>query len=106
MRSTKLRDTRGRIAIKLSCAAADCGGSIAIKTASKVKVGKRRQVVTVARATAYSLAAGESRTLTLKTSAAARKLLLERKLTVRVTMTPKTGASLSRRLTLSGSSRR
>ena len=59
-------------------------------------MGKRRVLVTVARAVQYSLAAGESRTLRLKTSAVARRLLEERRLTVRLTA----GDGLSRRLSL------
>lgn len=100
--STRLRDANGRIALKLRCAAAPCAGTISIQTASKVRVGKRRLIVAVTRPVHYALAAGESRTLKLRTSAAARTLLRKRSLSVRVTTAPASGDPLSRRLTVEG----
>ena len=100
LRSTKLRDANGRIAVKLRCAAAPCKGKLSIQTASKVTVGRRKLIVAVTRAASYSLAAGQSRTLKLRSSAAVRELLRKRNLTVRVTTVPTSGDPLSRRLTL------
>ena len=106
LRSTKLRDANGRIAIKLSCAAATCSGKISIQTSSKVTVGRRKLILAVTRSASYTLNAGTSKTVTLKTSTAARQLLRKRSLSVRVTTAPTAGDPLTRKLKLASLSSR
>jgi hypothetical protein len=78
IRSTSLRYTTKtrRIAVTVACPAggATCKGRLTLKTAAKVRIGKRRKTVTLGTAS-YSVAAGKSKSYRLKVSKDGRSLL-------------------------------
>lgn len=91
LRTTKLRFAAKRVSLALACADAPCKGAVTLKYASG----------TVTRATSYSLAAGERKTLQLSLTAAAKRSL-ERKgnLLVAVKVTTDGGKAVSKKLRL------
>jgi hypothetical protein len=66
----------GTISLKLSCPKGEtkCSGAVTLRTASKVKVGKRKEILTLAHGS-FALGGGHSRTIKLRLSSAARALL-------------------------------
>jgi RTX calcium-binding nonapeptide repeat (4 copies) len=102
IRSTALRVRSGRIAVALACPAggAACTGRLTLRTAAKVKVGKRRRTVTIA-TMAYTIPAGRSTTVKPKVAKDGRSLLRRTPhVRVRLTATPKTGKATTRTVTL------
>jgi hypothetical protein len=101
VRSTRLRAKKNRVSISLSCAAA-CSGKLTLKTASKVRLGSKRAVVTLGSAS-YKLAAGKKATVKLKLRSKGRSLMRKvTKVRVKLTVSPKSGKAVSKRLTLRG----
>ena len=104
VRSTKLRasKTRKSIAVSLACpkGAPTCKGKLTLKTASKVKIGSRRKVATVATAS-YAVSAGKTKKVVLKVSRDGRSLLKRvRSVKVRLTVAPSGVKATTKTLTL------
>jgi polyhydroxybutyrate depolymerase len=101
----RLSVTGARVRVKVTCrrvGPARCTGRLALTSAAKVRVGKRRRTLALG-GTTFSLAAGESRTLRIRLSRTARSVLRKRrKLRVRATAssTQPDGLQASRTLTL------
>lgn len=89
--STLKVDKRGRVTVRLACADAPCAGTVRLVSTAKKAVSDR---------VAYTLAAGQAKTYRLRLTAATRKALRTRTLTVRVSTTPKAGAPLASRRSL------
>ena len=89
--------------MQLSCPAGSstCRGTVTVRSAAKLKLGKRAKIVTLTRALRYTLAPGKRRTFTLSLSKDGRTAL-KRKRTVkaRVTLTTSAGVTATRRLDL------
>lgn len=102
VRSTSLTVKKGKVAVELRCArSTTCRGTVALRTAKKVKVGKRRKVLPLARAASYAIGAGRGKTLRLKLTADARGLLKGRgSLQVKVVVAPRSGRAVTKTLTL------
>jgi Ca2+-binding RTX toxin-like protein len=101
IRSSKLSVSKGRVSVSLSCAAA-CSGKLTLKTASKVKLGSKRSVVTLGSAS-YSVAAGKRATVRVKLSSKGRQLMRRvSRVRVKLTAKPKAGKAASKTLTLRG----
>ena len=101
IRSSKLSVSKGRVSISLSCKDA-CSGKLTLKTASKVKLGSKRSVVTLGSAS-YSLAAGKKATIKVKLGSKGRSLMRKvTKVRVKLTASPKSGKATSKTLTLRG----
>ncbi|MDA0183677.1 hypothetical protein OJ997_25435 [Solirubrobacter phytolaccae] len=103
VRSSKLKvQSKKRVSVSLACPkdVATCTGKVTLKTASKVRVGKRRSVVTVGSAS-YSVAAGTSKNVRVNLSSKARTLLRKSKsVRVRITVAPASGAAVTKTVTL------
>jgi hypothetical protein len=96
-------DRKGRVKLALSCGAGTlaCTGKLDVRTASKVRVGKRAKVLTVVAKRTVKAASGQRVTLTLKLSTAARSALKHRaSLTVVVTFKPDSGKTVTKRVKL------
>jgi len=77
LRTNKLKvDKQGRVTVRLACADAPCAGTVRLTNSAKKAVTNRVK---------YSLAAGQTKTYTLRLTATARKALRKRGLSVRVT---------------------
>jgi hypothetical protein len=101
IRSSKLSVRRGRVSISMSCTEA-CSGKLTLKTASKVKLGSKRSVVTLGSAS-YSLAAGKKATVKVKLSSKGRSVMRKvTKVRVKLMASPKSGKATSKTLTLKG----
>ncbi len=90
VRSTKLSYHDGRVALVLRCAAGTvrCSGTVRVRTASKVKLGSRRSIVSLL-SVRYSIAAGRSATVRAKPTSKGRSLLRRTKaVRVKVTVDP------------------
>lgn len=101
--STKLRLAGSRAAVVVACPAGGeaCKGAIALRSRAPVRVGARSRILTVAPNATYDVAAGARRTVALKLGRAARAVMRTRRtLRVRVTLTPASGAAITRDLTL------
>jgi len=101
--STKLKRRDGRIAIAIACppGTAPCKGRLSARTLSRVRIGRKRRYVKLIPTTSYTVAAGRQRTVRVKLSADARRLLRTRRsVRVRVTLDPSRGANVARTLTL------
>jgi len=101
--STKLRLAWSRTAVVVACPAGSgaCKGRIALRSRAPVRIGTRSRILTVAPNATYDVAAGARRTVALKLGRAARALMRKRRtLHVRVTLTPASGAAITRDLTL------
>jgi polyhydroxybutyrate depolymerase len=98
----RLSMSRGRARVRLTCrlaAPARCIGRLALTTAAKVRVGRRRRTLALG-GTTFSLDPGERRTLRIRLSRTARSVL-RRKRTLRVLATASSeGLRASRTLTL------
>jgi hypothetical protein len=102
VRSSSLRLRRGRIATTVACPAgsATCRGRVTVRTHSRVKLGERRQRVTVA-TRSFTARAGRSVTVRLRPSASGRRLLARvRRVRVDVSVTPTAGEAVTRTVTL------
>jgi Ca2+-binding RTX toxin-like protein len=103
IRSRSLTYRKGRIAVSVSCRAGGprCTGTLRVRTAKKVRVGRKRATVTVVQAR-YSVAAGKSATVRARPTSRGRALLRRtRKVRVRVSADPKgAGATRTRTVTL------
>jgi hypothetical protein len=96
-------DRKRRVKLSLSCGTGTlaCTGTLDVKSASKVRVGKRSKVLTLIAKRRVKLAASKRTTLTLKLSSAARSVLEHHaSLTVVATFIPSTGKTVSKRLRL------
>lgn len=94
IRSTKLRSTSKSVKVSVGCPSGgpDCRGTVRVRTASRVKLGTRRKVFTVATGD-YDVEAGDKKMVLLKLSKDGRSLRRRRaKLSVDVTLRPNTGA--------------
>lgn len=103
VRSTRLKVASRRVAVALRCGAgtAACRGTVRLRTASKVKLGSKRAVVTMTQTLRYSLPAGGAKTVKLTLSAKGRSLLRARKsVSVNVELRPTGAATVKRKLTL------
>jgi hypothetical protein len=103
--STSLkRDRKGRVALRLRCpknAAVACAGTLRVRSASKVRVGRRSRVITVVAARTYRVAPGRSTTVRLRLSRDARRALRTRaRLKVRVELTPAAGKTTRKTVNL------
>ena len=105
VRSSKLKlAAKNRVAVSLRCTgAADCKGTIRLRTAAKVKLGKRaKRVLTLTGGTRYSVAAGKTVTVRLSLSRDGRALMRSsRRQSVRLELRPTGGKLQTSRLTLS-----
>lgn len=105
IRSRGLVARRGAVRLRLSCprSARTCRGSVRVRTATRVRLarGRRARVVTLVRATRYTLAPGRTRVLTLTLTREARRLLRSRA-GVRTIVSLRSGreTATTRRLTL------
>ncbi len=101
--STSLAAKAGKVKVRVSCpvGGADCAGRLTLRTRSKVKLGSRRKVVTLARTVKYAVAKGKAKTLTLSLGLDGKKLV-KRSRTQKVTLVlkPSTGKSATKHLTL------
>lgn len=103
LNSTKLVVKSKKVGVSLGCASTTeaCAGTVRLRTTSKVKVGKSSKRVYLTKAIKYSVAADGSRSVSLALTSEARKLLAKRKsLSVTVIVTPSSGASFTKKLTL------
>ncbi|MBE2315643.1 hypothetical protein DVA67_006635 [Solirubrobacter sp. CPCC 204708] len=94
--------SRKRVTVKLACPkdVATCTGKFTLKTASKVRVGKRRSVVTLGGAN-YSVAAGTTKSVRLNLSSKGRALMrTAKKVRVKVTVSPAGAAATTKTVTL------
>jgi Ca2+-binding RTX toxin-like protein len=106
IRGGRVKVSRGRAPISVSCPAAspgNCTGSLAVRTAKRVKLAGLRAVLQLGSAR-YNLAPGSSRTLKVRLAAGSRRLA-DRKGHLKVLAVASTGpsgqiAQSSRRLTL------
>ena len=100
--STKLKVASSRVAVSVRCTGETaCRGTVRLRTASKVRVGKRSKVVTLTSSKAYSLAAGTSASVKLTLSKDGRSVLKARRsLKVTVELRPADGKVAVRQLTL------
>ncbi len=104
VRSTKLKVASRRVAVSLRCAGSSaCKGTVRLRTASKVKLGKRaRRIFSLTRAVKYSLAAGRTVKVKLSLSKDGRSLMARRRsLGASLELRPSDGAMTKRRLKLS-----
>jgi hypothetical protein len=104
VKSTKLKVSGSRVSVSLSCTGgATCKGTLSLKTAAKLKLGKKaKRIITLSGSLKYSVAVGKSATVRLSLSKDARSLLKTRKkLSVRLAVKPATGSATSKALTLS-----
>ncbi len=96
----------GKASLKLSCSGGDCSGKLTLTIATKKKVGgKTKDVALPAGSATYSLTSGQSKTVIVKLSAAAKKLLAAapgHKVATTVTVAPSKGAKSTAKLTLIG----
>jgi len=102
--TSKLSGRGGKVRIQIACAAsgAACGGTLSLRSPTKLRVGNRTKVVTIARDASYRIAAGGRRTVTLTLSRETRSLLRARRsLRVRIALKPSRGATVARTVTLS-----
>lgn len=103
VRSSKLKlQARKRVSVSLACPAdaATCTGKVTLKTASKVRLGKQRSVVTLGTAR-YSVATGKSGSVRVNLTAKGRSLMRKAKsVRVRLTVAPASGASVAKTVTL------
>ncbi|MDA0161165.1 hypothetical protein OM076_12880 [Solirubrobacter ginsenosidimutans] len=103
VRSTKLKVAARRVGVSLRCTGATaCRGTVRLRTAAKVRVGKRaKRIVTLAGAAKYSVRAGATATVRLTLSRDGRTLLAaHRSVRVSVEVKPSGGTSVRRTLTL------
>jgi hypothetical protein len=101
--STKLKLAGSRTAVVVACPAGvqACKGRIALRSRAPVRIGGRSRILTVAPVAGYDVAAGARKTVALKLGSAARTVMRKRRtLRVRVTLTPASGAAVTRDLTL------
>jgi hypothetical protein len=101
--STKLKLAGSRTAVVVTCPAGSgaCKGRIALRSRAPVRIGARSRILTVAPNATYDVAAGARKTVALKLGRAARAVMRKRRtLRVRVTLTPASGAAITRDLTL------
>ena len=103
VRSSTLKvQRRRRVSVSLACPkdVATCTGTVTVKSASKVRVGRKRAVITVGSAK-YSIAAGTSKSVRVNLSSKARTLLKKSKrVRVKITVTPASGAATTKTVTL------
>lgn len=103
VRSSSLKaQSRKRVSVKLACpqGVATCTGKVTLKSASKVRVGRKRAVITLGSAK-YSIAAGASKSVRVNLTAKARSLLkTSKKVRVKLTVAPAAGAAATRTVTL------
>ena len=104
VRSSTLKVASGkRVNVSLGCvSASSCSGTVVVRTAAKVKLGKRaKRVLTLTRSARYTVKAGVRATVKLTLSADARALLKRsKKVSVRIVVTPRGGSQITRRVTL------
>lgn len=101
--STKLKLAGSRIAVVVACppGAGACKGRIALRSRARVRIGTRSRILTVAPNASYDVGAGARRSVALKLGRAARAVMRTRRtLGVRVTLTPASGAPITRDLSL------
>jgi hypothetical protein len=89
--STLKADRQGRVTVRLSCSDAPCAGTVALLNAKRKAVTNRVR---------YRLAAGQTKAYRLRLTAATRRALRERRLSVRVTTVPSAGEPIANRRTL------
>ena len=83
-------------------AATACSGRLRLRSAAKLRLGRRLKVITVVADRRYTVAAGKSTTLTLALGRDAKLALRARKtLKLVVSLKPATGKTVTKRLTLS-----
>ncbi len=101
---SRLLVTRNRVALTVSCQGRTtaCRGVLRVRTATKVKVGRRKAaLVTVVTARRYSVAAGRRAVLRFPLTARARQLMAAtRQVRVRVELDPAQGRTIVRTLPL------
>jgi hypothetical protein len=103
VRSTKLKVAGRRVGVSLRCTGATaCRGTVRLRTAAKVRLGKRvKRIVTLAAATKYSARAGATATVRLTLSRDGRSLLaVHRSVRVSVEVKPSVATAVRRTLTL------
>lgn len=101
--SSKLKLASRRVSVSLRCAGDEaCKGMVRLRTASKVKLGKKaKRIVTLTGAAKYTVAAGTTATVRLSLSRDGRSLMAKRKsLRVALEVQPTGAKALKRTLTL------
>jgi hypothetical protein len=97
----KLAGPRATVVVACPPGSGGCKGRIALRSRAPVRIGARSRVLTVARVASYDVAAGASKAVALKLGGAARAVMRKRRtLGVRLTLTPASGAAITRDLTL------
>jgi hypothetical protein len=89
--STLKADRQGRVTVRLRCSDAPCVGTVALLNAKKKAATHRVE---------YRLAAGQTKAYRLRLTAATRRALRERSLSVRVTTVPSAGEPIASKRTL------
>ena len=105
VRSRTLKVASGKrvhVSLGVRRARRSCSGTVVVRTAAKVKLGKRaKRVLTLTRSARYTVKAGVRATVRLTLSADARALLKRsKKVSVRIVVTPRGGSQITRRVTL------
>ncbi|MGD9695777.1 MAG: hypothetical protein AB7V42_08970 [Thermoleophilia bacterium] len=102
--SSVLRVKKGRrLAVTLTCAGqtVTCRGTLSIRTAAKVRIGRRARVVALTKKLRYAIPARKRKTVSIALNANARTLLRTRaRLAARVVLTPARGAAVTRKVTI------
>lgn len=99
-------DRKAKVGVAIDCttgAATACKGTVKVKTAKKVKVGKKgkKRVVTLTKAVRYTVSAGTSKTVKIGLTKTAKNLLEGRRsLRVTVVIDPSDGKAITRTVTL------
>jgi hypothetical protein len=106
--TSKLSVNAAKTKLKVSCprtALAGCKGKVQLRSVLKLRLTPRgkAKIVTIARDTSYTVAAGKSKTLTLTLGSDARRVLRGRtSLRVKITLKPASGKTVTRTVTLTG----
>ena len=102
--SSRLTASRGgRIELRLACpqGSSTCRGTIGVKSAAKIKLGKRSKIVTLTRPARYTLAPGKQRIVTLSLSKDGRAAFKRtRSIAARVQLKTSAGVTATRRITV------
>jgi hypothetical protein len=104
--STRLTSKGGKLELRLGCpsGSSTCRGTIAVTTASKLKLSKRAKAktLTLTRRASYTIAPGKLRTVMLSLSKDGRTAIKRyRTIKTKITIKTSAGVSATRRVTLS-----
>ena len=101
--SSRVTVSSGRVRVQITCAASRtaCAGTISLRSATRIRIGGRLKIATLAPAVRYTVAAGERRTITVKLGREGRAVMkVRRSIRARVALKPRRGATATRVVTL------